>query len=259
MTMKSAMFSNSTVRPKADKYKFPAIDPPALEGLLEYTPKQLYIYIINLMYHRLTPETYKLWCELTERDVSFPEMTKNGVLETSYSLKQQRDKFKKNKRKTSITTESNLVMSNVKNPNIIPNDILTKLQNSQMLLSMYLLQREKYITFLNDLMTLNFSPAFTKLVKCMVRLASITQSANCSKLNAMHKKLLKIYNNSLLNKNQIVYRCNSASLPEQDNIKLPFVNCILDISRTGTSEQIVPCLLDSGSQIFVCSYDKCIG
>ena len=79
MAMKSTMFSNSTMRPKADKYKFPAIDPPALKGLIEYTPKELYIYIINLMYHRLTPETYKLWCELTESDVSFPEMTKNGV------------------------------------------------------------------------------------------------------------------------------------------------------------------------------------
>ena len=54
-------------------------------------------------------------------------------------------------------------MSNVKNPNVIPSDFLTKLQDSQMLLSMYLLQREKYITFLNDLMTLNFSPDFTKL------------------------------------------------------------------------------------------------
>ena len=73
MTMKSTMFSNSTMRPKADKYKFPAIDPPALKGLIEYTPKELYIYIINLMYHRLTPETYKLWCELTEREWCFAD------------------------------------------------------------------------------------------------------------------------------------------------------------------------------------------
>ena len=84
------------------------------------------------MYLRLTPETYKLWCELTEHNVSFPEMTKNDVLETSYSLKQQRDKFKKNKRKTSIAAESNLLMSNVQDLKVIPTDILTKLQDNQM-------------------------------------------------------------------------------------------------------------------------------
>ena len=79
------------------------------------------------MYHRLTPDTYRFWCELAERDVSFSEMSKNGVLETSYSLKQQRDKSKRNKRKTSIITESKLLMSDDKNPHILPNDILTKL------------------------------------------------------------------------------------------------------------------------------------
>ena len=79
MAMKSTMFSNSTTRPKAEKYKFPAIDPPEMIDLREYSPKELYIYIINLMYHRLTPDTYKLWCELAERDVSFPKMTKRLV------------------------------------------------------------------------------------------------------------------------------------------------------------------------------------
>ena len=81
------------MKSKPEKYKFPAVDRPALEGLLEYTPKQLYIYIINLIYHRLTPENYKHWYELTEWDICFPEMSKNGVLETSYSLKHQRDQF----------------------------------------------------------------------------------------------------------------------------------------------------------------------
>ena len=92
----------------------------------------------------------------------------------------------------------------------------------------------------------------------MLRLASNKLSANFRKLSAMHKKLLRIYNNSFSKKNQIVYRCNGASLPEQDNIRLPFVDCILDISRSGKSKQVVPCLLDSGSQISVCSYDMFI-
>ena len=114
-------------------------------------------------------------------------MSKNGVLETSYSFKHQRDQFKKSKRKTSIAAESNLLMSNVQDLKVIPTDILAKLQDNQMYLPMYLLQREEYIKFLNDLVTLNFSPAFTKLVKRMLSLASNKQSANCRKLSAMHK------------------------------------------------------------------------
>ena len=95
----SVLLSSSALKAKPDKYKFPKHDPPAMEGLSVYTPKDIYLYILNLVYHRLTPETYNLWCQLTERDVSFPEMSKQGVLETSYSLKSQREKYKKDKDK----------------------------------------------------------------------------------------------------------------------------------------------------------------
>ena len=192
---KSVLCSHSTSRPKEAKYKFPAVDPPAVDGLLKYSPKELYIYLINLIYHRLSPDTYKLWCELTERDVCFPEISKNGVLESSYSLKHQRDQFKKTRKKTEIAAESNLLMSKVEDPKIIPDDILKKLQDNKMYLSMYLLKREEYITFLNELLAINFSPAFTKLVKRMLRLASIKQNDNCRKFRAMNKKLLRIHNN----------------------------------------------------------------
>ena len=40
MPMKSTMFSNFTTRPKAEKYKFPAVDPPEMIGLREYSPKE---------------------------------------------------------------------------------------------------------------------------------------------------------------------------------------------------------------------------
>ena len=66
---------------------------PPIDGLLQYSPKDLYIFLINLIYHRIPPDTYKLWCELAERDVCFLEMSKDGVIETSYSLKHQRDQF----------------------------------------------------------------------------------------------------------------------------------------------------------------------
>ena len=44
-------------------------------------------------------------------------------------------------------------------------------------------------------------------------------------------------------------------MSDHDNLKLPWVTCILDINRAGKPGQIVPCMIDSGSQISVCSYD----
>ena len=41
----------------------------------------------------------------------------------------------------------------------------------------------------------------------------------------------------------------------QDNLKLPLVNCILDINKSGSAGQIVPCMLDTGSEISVCSFE----
>ena len=150
---------------------------------------------MNLIYHRLTAENYALWCELTERDVSFPEMTKNGTLETSYSLKNQREQYKKSKRKAVNVTESNLSLK-VKDQKVISPEILAKLQDDQIYLSLYLLRRHEFIKLLNDLIELNYSTAFKKIVKHMLRLASETQNANCKKISSLHKKLLRNYNNS---------------------------------------------------------------
>ena len=58
----SVLLSNSALKAKPEKYKFPKHDPPAMQGLSVYTPKDIYLYILNLVYHRLTPETYDLWC-----------------------------------------------------------------------------------------------------------------------------------------------------------------------------------------------------
>ena len=83
---------NSTMKAKPEKYKFPKEDPPPTQGLTVFTPRDIYLYILNLVHHRLTPEIYELWCQLTERDVAFPEMSKQGILETNYALKNQREK-----------------------------------------------------------------------------------------------------------------------------------------------------------------------
>ena len=120
----------------------------------------------------------------------------------------------------------------------IPDEILKKLQDNTMNISMYLLKRDEYLQFLNQLLEINFSPSFNKLLKRMLKLASIKQNNNCRKFKAMHKKLLRIHKNSLLESNQVMYRCNGASLGEQENLKFPFVDCILDINTSGKAGQI---------------------
>ena len=123
-----------------------------MQGLSVYTPKDIYLYILNLVYHRLTPETYDLWCQLTERDVSFPEMSKQGVLETNYSLKSQREKYKKNKRKAINVIESNVTLKvEDQKAKVIFPEMLAKLQDDQKYLSSYISQRQEFIKMLNDL------------------------------------------------------------------------------------------------------------
>ena len=251
----SILSSNSSLRPKEPKYKFPSVDPPPTEGLVQHSPKDLYIFLINLCYHRLHPDTYKQWCDLTERDVAFPEMTKDGVLESSYSLKNQREQFKKSIKKKAIINESNILLSKVEEMKTISKEILEKLQNITMNISMYLLQRDEYIQFLNQLLEINFSPPFNKLLNRMIKLASLKQDINCQKIKAMHTKLVKIHKNSFLDRSKVIYRCSASLLSDHDNLKLPWVTCILDINRAGKAGQIVPCMIDSGSQISVCSYD----
>ena len=88
------------------------------------------MYILNLIHHRLTPETYELWCQLTERDVAFPEMSKQGILETNYLLKNQREKYKKIQRKTQNAIESNLTLKvQGQKAKIILPEVLNKLKD----------------------------------------------------------------------------------------------------------------------------------
>ena len=122
-------------------------------------------------------------------------------------------------------------------------------------ISMYLLQRNEYILFLNQVLEINFSPPFNKVLNRMIKLANLQQDINCQKIKAMHTKLVKIYNNSFLDKSKVIYRCSASLLSDHDNLKLPWVTCILDINKAGKSSQIVPCMIDSGSQISVCSFD----
>ena len=79
-------------------------------------------------------------------------MTKDGILESSYSLKNQRDQYKKLTKKNAITVESNVLFPKVSEIQPISNEILDKIKNIDMYISMYLLQRDEYIQFLNKIL-----------------------------------------------------------------------------------------------------------
>ena len=89
----------------------------------------------------------------------------------------------------------------------------------------------------------------------MKNLANQSQDVSCKKLKSMHIKLLTIYKNSLLDKEKIFYKCSASLLSSDDNLNLPWVSCILDINKDGKPGKIMPCMVDSGSQISVCSYN----
>ena len=120
---------------------------------------------------------------------------------------------------------------------------------------MYFLKRDDYIQILNKLLEMNFNPQFNKHLNKMINLANLSQDVSCLKIKSMHTKLLKIYKNSFLDKNKVIYRCSASLLSNHDNLNLPWVSCILDIDRDGKPGKIVPCMIDSGSQISVCSYN----
>ena len=101
-------------------------------------------------------------------------------------MKNQREKYKKNKRKAINVIESNLSLK-VEDQKVIFPEILAKLQDDQKYLSTYISQRQEFIKMLNDLIGLNHSHTFTKIVKQMLSLANNKQGANCKKMSSLKK------------------------------------------------------------------------
>ena len=182
-------------------------------------------------------------------------MSKQGILETNNLLKNLCEKYKKNQHKAKNAIESNLTLKvEGQKAKVILPEILAKLKDDQQYISSYISHRQEFIEMLNDLIGLNHSHAFTKIVKQMLKLANKTQGSHYKKIIYLQKKLLHSYNNSCSLNKPIIYKCKGASTTEEDNIRLPFTDCILDFSKTGTSQPVIACMLDTGSQISVCSY-----
>ena len=120
----------------------------------------------------------------------------------------------------------------------ISNEILDKIKNIDLYISMYLLQRNEYIQFLNKILELNFSKQFNKVLNRMIKLANLKQVINCQKIKALHTKLVKIHKTSFLDTKKVIYRCSAYLLSDHDNLKLPWVTCILDINREGKASKL---------------------
>ena len=68
---------------KLARYIFPKEDPgPTMAGKTEVHDLQGLEYAVNLACHRLNFDLKTHWDEICVRDVSFPEITSNGVLAT---------------------------------------------------------------------------------------------------------------------------------------------------------------------------------
>ena len=81
---------------KLSRYIFPKEDPgPTMAGKTEVHDLQGLEYAVNLACHRLNFDLKTHWDEICVRDVSFPEITSNGVLSTQFDLKQQINLYKK--------------------------------------------------------------------------------------------------------------------------------------------------------------------
>ena len=85
---------------KLNKYKFPVrdvIDPKSCSK--PFTKEQCIEHIVNLSACRLDTDTYNFWNLVANRDVAYPELSKNGIQATKYDLKQQLALFKKSREK----------------------------------------------------------------------------------------------------------------------------------------------------------------
>ena len=85
---------------KLSRYVFPRIDlGPTESGQVQIPALQSLEYAVNLACHKLDDEVKAHWDDLCCRDVSFPELSENGIMATKYDLKHQITLYKKQKDK----------------------------------------------------------------------------------------------------------------------------------------------------------------
>ena len=81
---------------KLSRYVFPNKDyGPTSAGKIEIPTIESLKYITNLSCHKLNPDLKTIYDNICGRDVSFPEISENGMLTTKYDIKAECAKYKK--------------------------------------------------------------------------------------------------------------------------------------------------------------------
>ena len=85
---------------KMSKYNFPREDRgPTPAGLIEIPPAESLKYLINLVCHRVTPAVKDIYDNMCMRDVSYTEISKNGIQSTKYDLRLESQRYKRSREK----------------------------------------------------------------------------------------------------------------------------------------------------------------
>ena len=78
------------------KFRFPKFDAePSPASKIEISPLESLAYIINVACHRLEPDLKAVWDEMIGRDSLTPEISKSGMLLTSFDIKKLCGEYKK--------------------------------------------------------------------------------------------------------------------------------------------------------------------
>ena len=90
---------------KLSRYIFPREDPGlTAAGKTEIPDLHCLEYAVNLACHKLNDDLKLHWDDVCTRDVSYPEVSKNGILTTHYDLKNQISLYNKGKEKERYVT-----------------------------------------------------------------------------------------------------------------------------------------------------------
>ena len=91
---------------KLSRYIFPQFDAgPTSAGKTKIPELNSLKYLVNVCCHKYSPELKQIYDKLCGRDVTYPEISKNGMLCTRYDLKLECSKFKKALEKSNYVTD----------------------------------------------------------------------------------------------------------------------------------------------------------
>ena len=238
---------------KPKKYVFPRQDPAPLLNIPQISPKEAFLNLINLVHHRLDEGTYRLWCDIAERDVCYPEISKTGVVASTYTIKAERDKYKKAKNKRKAAQSSSAIDVSHDDP-----------QTSQDLPTLDLLcqqvkdsSHEDFKSSINKFLQKNPSKDITKLAQRILAKVEEAPGTWNNKLLSLCKTLINKHARASNISSPKILECSTISLPEESVYELPLVQGLLRCKTSGSTEnEIFPMMLDTGSEISLLSFEK---